>query len=112
MTTEVAVSRAADALAHGRWAVRWSRRLVVILLILSGMVTFSYTGAALSIATKLVYATPHMATRTPASLGLDYREVTFPARTDGVTLRGWLIPGVLADGRLTLDRTIIVVHGH
>jgi hypothetical protein len=48
MTTEVAVSRAADALAHGRWAVRWSRRLVVILLILSGMVTFSYTGAALS----------------------------------------------------------------
>jgi fermentation-respiration switch protein FrsA (DUF1100 family) len=112
MTTEVAAPRAAEVVARGSWPARLMRRLVVTLLILSGMLTFSYTGAALSRATKLVYATPHAATRTPASLGLDYREVTFPARVDGVTLRGWLIPGVLTDGRLTLDRTLIVVHGH
>jgi uncharacterized protein len=112
MVTEVAVPRATDAVARDGRPARWVRRLVVTLLMLCGMVTFGYAGAALSIATKLVYATPHAATRTPAALGLDYREVTFPARTDGLTLRGWLIPGILANGRLTLDRTIIVVHGH
>lgn len=112
MATEAAAPRATEAVVPGGRPARWSRRLVVTLLILSGMLAFGYTGVALSIATKLVYATPHTAARTPASVGLNYREVTFPARVDGVTLRGWLIPGVLADGQLTLDRTIIVVHGH
>src|SRR5690242_874383 len=112
MATEVAAPRATGTLARIGRVARWSRRLVVTQLMLSGVLAFGYTGAALSMATKLVYATPHRAARTPASLGLDYREVAFPARADGITLRGWLIPGVLADGRLTLDRALIVVHGH
>jgi len=35
----------------------------------------------------------------------------FASRGDALTLRGWFIPGVLSGGRLTVQRTIIVVHG-
>ncbi len=49
---------------------------------------------------------------TPAAFGLSYRDVSFPAREDGVVLRGWVIPGVLPAGQLTTDRTIILVHPH
>jgi dienelactone hydrolase len=40
----------------------------------------------------------------PASVGLDYQEVSFPARSDGTVLKGWYIP---AKGQ----SAIIVVHG-
>jgi uncharacterized protein len=50
-------------------------------------------------------------TRTPAQFGLGYRNVTFYSRTDHVRLRGWFIPGVLPNGKLTAQRTIIMVHG-
>jgi alpha-beta hydrolase superfamily lysophospholipase len=30
---------------------------------------------------------------TPASVGLDYEDVSFPSRVDNVTLKGWFIPG-------------------
>jgi dienelactone hydrolase len=36
-------------------------------------------------------ARPALGARTPADVGLDYREVTFPAE-DGVTLAGWYAP--------------------
>ena len=40
----------------------------------------------------------------PASVGLYYEDVSFPARTDGTVLRGWYIPG-------KGESAIIVVHG-
>ncbi len=43
--------------------------------------------------------------RWPAEYGLDYEEVTFPAR-DGLTLRGWWIP---ASGA---ERAVIFLHGY
>lgn len=61
------------------------------------------TAAALVLVTALVvpatwpavYAThpprPALGSRTPADLGLDFREVTFPA-ADGVLLSGWYVP--------------------
>jgi fermentation-respiration switch protein FrsA (DUF1100 family) len=90
---------------------RLARRLTTTLLVLSSVLTFGYTGASVYIATRLAYTAPLPIQKTPAALGLDYQEISFPARVDNLTLRGWLIPGLLPDGRLTLDRTLILVHG-
>lgn len=40
----------------------------------------------------------------PASVGLAYSDVSFPSRDDGITLKGWYLPG---QG----DEVILVVHG-
>lgn len=90
---------------------RWLRRVVATLLIVTGLLTLAYCGISAYVATKLVYTAPTPNVKTPASLGLDYRDVTFPSRDDHLTLKGWYIPGVLPDGNLTTDRAIIMVHG-
>ena len=87
------------------------RTLLIKSLIFLGIVSFLYTGIIGFVATRIAYAAPQPVTRTPADFGLDYRNVTFSSRYDSVQLRGWFIPGVLPDGRLTADRTIIMVHG-
>ena len=92
---------------------RLLRRIVAALLIVSGLVTFVYSGVSIYVATGVAnQAQPPLAiTQTPANLGLAYREVTFPSRLDSLTLRGWFIPGVLPNGSLTAQRVIVVVHG-
>ena len=93
---------------------RWAIRLVAVLLLVAGIVSTSYAGMSLYVATRLVNnnAPQKPIVQTPAEYGLDYHEVTFPSRVDKVQLRGWFIPGVLPDGRLTAQRTIIMVHGN
>lgn len=88
--------------------VRW---LVLLALILAGTLTFGYAGISLYLATQLVYVPQLKLTASPADLGLQYQNVTFPSRGDQVKLRGWFIPGVLPDGSLTSQRAIIVLHG-
>jgi len=39
----------------------------------------------------------------PASVGLTYDDVSFPSRGDGVTPKGWYLPG--------RGNSIIIVHG-
>lgn len=90
---------------------RLARRVVVAWLAVMGLVTVSYAGLSAYVMSRLVYAPPSPIMETPASRGLTYHDVTFPARDDHVALRGWLIPGVLPDGSLTVHRTIIMVHG-
>ena len=87
------------------------RRAVAGLLILSGLLTLGYLAISSYIAEQLVYEAPKPIVRTPASLGLRFASVTVPSRDDHITLKGWFIPGVLPDGRLTVDRMIVVVHG-
>src|SRR6266581_4283516 len=87
------------------------RRIVVALLIVSVVVTTAYTALSFYIATQLVYVPQKPLYATPASLGLQFKYVTFPSRVDHVQLKGWFIPGVLHNGSLTSQRTIIVVHG-
>jgi uncharacterized protein len=89
--------------------LRW---IVVALLIVSVIVTTTYTAISIYIATQLVYAPQKPLYATPASLGLQFKYVTFPSRVDQVQLKGWYIPGVLPDGNLTSQRTIIMVHGN
>ncbi|MGZ3623514.1 MAG: alpha/beta hydrolase [Ktedonobacteraceae bacterium] len=88
--------------------LRW---VVVALLIVSIIVTTAYTALSIYIATKLVYVQQKPLYATPALLGLQFKYVTFPSRMDQVQLKGWFIPGVLPNGKLTTQRTIIMVHG-
>jgi uncharacterized protein len=91
---------------------RLLRRIVVALLIVSVIVTTAYTALSIYIATQLVYVPQKPLYATPASLGLQFKYVTFPSRIDQVQLQGWYIPGVLPNGKLTTQRTIIMVHGN
>jgi len=88
--------------------LRW---IVVASLIVSVIVTTAYTAISIYIATQLVYVPQKPLYATPASLGLQFKYVTFPSRIDQLQLKGWYIPGVLPDGKLTSQRTLIVVHG-
>jgi len=87
------------------------RRVVAALLVLAGVLSVGYIGISSYVAEQLVYRTPSPIHRTPTDLGLRFAYVSFPSRDDHLVLRGWLIPGVLPDGSLTVDRTIVVVHG-
>jgi fermentation-respiration switch protein FrsA (DUF1100 family) len=90
---------------------RLATRLVAGVLILSSVITFIYIGLSVYVATQLAYEAPKPITETPAKYQLQYRDVTFQAREDGVQLKGWFVPGQLSGGRLTAARTIIMVHG-
>ena len=92
---------------------RW-RLFVTVLLSLSVLLTFGYT----AISIYMAYATTQLSlihrmpiNTTPASLGLQYKDITFPSRYDHLQLKGWFIPGVLPNGHLTAQRAIIMVHG-
>lgn len=90
---------------------RWFHRFVRGLPIVSKLLTFGYTSLSAFIATQMAYSQPKPITRTPATLGLRFQNVSFHSREDHVLLHGWFIPGVLPDGQLTVQRTIIMVHG-
>jgi len=92
-------------------AKRGLRRIVVVLLIISTVLTVLYVALSLYIATQLVYVPQKPLYATPASLGLQFQNITFPSRVDQIQLRGWFIPGVLPNGKLTTQRTIVFVHG-
>jgi pimeloyl-ACP methyl ester carboxylesterase len=77
----------------------------------AGALAACYLGISAYVARRLAYSRPLPVGATPADCGLDFRDVAFPSRDDGVLLRGWLIPGVRPDGRPTLQRTILAVHG-
>jgi dipeptidyl aminopeptidase/acylaminoacyl peptidase len=87
------------------------RRAFAALMTVTGLLTVGYVGISSYIAEQLVYDTPKPIVRTPASLGLRFASVTVLSRDDHINLKGWFIPGVLPDGRLTVDRVIVVVHG-
>ena len=91
--------------------ISWARRGVALLLMVAGLLGFGYLGLSSYIANQLVYEEPKPIDHTPGSYGLRFAYVSFPSRTDKIMLRGWFIPGVLPDGRLTSERSIIVVHG-
>lgn len=86
--------------------------LIPLFVILPGLLTTGYAALSLYASTRLAYAPQRPLLSTPGELGLLYQDVTFPSREDHLQLRGWLIPGILPSGALTLHRTIIMVHGN
>src|SRR5438067_4634874 len=95
----------------GGYTTTVAQGLTLTLLTTPAVLTLGYAGISTFVATRLAYAPPEPVTTTPAALGLDFRAVTFHSRDDGVPLRGWFIPGLLPDGRMTAQRAVIVVHG-
>src|SRR5438067_6365428 len=95
----------------GGYTTTVAQGLTLTLLTTPAVLTLGYAGISTFVATRLAYAPPEPVTTTPAALGLDFRAVTFGSRDDGVSLRGWFIPGLLPDGRMTAQQAIIVVHG-
>jgi uncharacterized protein len=93
-------------------AGRGFRRFVAVLLALSVVLTAVYAAISITIGSQLVQTTRVPLYATPASLGLQYKDITFTSREDHLQLSGWFIPGVLPNGSLTAQRTIIVVHGN
>jgi fermentation-respiration switch protein FrsA (DUF1100 family) len=87
------------------------RRAVAVMLALSVLLLIGYTGVSFYIATQLQVGTRLPISATPASLGLQYKDVTFPSRYDNLQIKGWFIPGILPNGQLTSQRTILIVHG-
>jgi uncharacterized protein len=88
-----------------------SQRIIKVFLVLSGVMTFIYVAGSIYLTLILAYRTPLPITRTPATLGLTYRSIIFPSRDDHLPLHAWFIPGILPNGHLTVERTVIQVHG-
>lgn len=88
------------------------RRLVAVLLMASMVLTSVYAGIVGYVATQLVQVERLPFHTTPINFGLQFRDVSFTSREDHVPLLGWFIPGIRPDGRLTTQRTIIMVHGY
>jgi pimeloyl-ACP methyl ester carboxylesterase len=85
---------------------------VAALLVLTGVLGLAYAAVATYAATQLVRTSRMPITQTPADLGLAYQNVSFHGRDGGPLLKGWFIPGVLPNGHLTAQRTIIMCHGN
>lgn len=101
--------RASEGAASSR---RWPQRLIVLFLLLSGVLTFAYAATSVYFATQLVVLTGDpLGPQTPADFGLQFSKVAFTSREDHLQLHGWFIPGVLPNGHLTTDRTLVVMHG-
>jgi uncharacterized protein len=87
------------------------RRVVAALLTLSVLLMVGYTGVSFYIATQMQIGNRTPIYATPASLGLQYKDVTFPSRYDNLQIKGWFIPGILPNGQLTSQCAILMVHG-
>ncbi len=90
---------------------RTARRAALLALGATGVGLAAYLGVCAYAARRLAFSKPLAIEQTPADYGLDFRDVSFLSRDDGIALRGWLIPGIGAGGQPTLERTIIAIHG-
>ena len=86
-------------------------RTVLLALGAAFVAPLAYLGISAWVARRLAFSKPLAIAETPAAAGLDFYDVAFHSRGDRAPLRGWLIPGIASDGQLTLERTVIAVHG-
>ena len=88
-----------------------TQRIIKAFIIISGILAFLYAAGSIYLTLILAYRAPLPITKTPATSGLSYRSITFLSRDDRLPLRAWFIPGILPNGHLTAERTVIQVHG-
>jgi fermentation-respiration switch protein FrsA (DUF1100 family) len=81
---------------------RW-RRLVAGVMILLILVVLGSAGVSLLVGWKLTHPARVPVTKTPGEVGLPYRQIEFPSRTDHLMLKGWLIPSQEANGRIVIE---------
>ncbi len=87
------------------------RIVSMTIIVLASVLGAIYLAISLVGATLLVAQKSSSILQTPGDLGVSYTDVSFQSRVDHVQLKGWVIPGVLPDGHLTMYRTLIVCHG-
>ena len=87
------------------------RIFVTVLVTLSVILMVGYSAVSIYIAMRIMDIQRMPMNTTPAALGLQYKDITFPSRYDNVRIKGWFIPGILPNGHLTSQLTIIMVHG-
>ncbi|GAB4216311.1 MAG: hypothetical protein OHK0022_57280 [Roseiflexaceae bacterium] len=76
--------------------------------VLAGLATLALLAYLMvSVIAAVVITTPQrtLGRQTPAALGLEYRDVSFPARGGDVTIAGWYLPAE------TAQRAVVLVHG-
>ncbi len=100
-------TRAATAAPHQRLR----RRALLYAILVVEVFTLAYAGLSVFAAVHLMTSNPQPLTQTPAAFGLEYQTVSFPSRGDHLQISGWLMPGLLSDGKQTVQRTLILVHG-
>lgn len=61
---------------------------------------------SLGLCWSIAHPQRHPINETPAVMGLDYKDVTFPSREDHLQIKGWLLPAANS------DRTVIIAHGY
>jgi pimeloyl-ACP methyl ester carboxylesterase len=83
--------------------IRKSGLIIVIVIVIAAIIVI-YVGLSIGGAWKAMEIPRLPVQGSPASAGLDYRDVSFQSRDDNITLRGWYIPG---GG----NAVIIIVHG-
>ncbi len=81
-----------------RWLARLALGLIVLVLAL-------YIGISALAASMLTVPRRVVGAATPASLGLVFQDVQFPAQVDAVPISGWYIP------RDSSRKAIVLVHG-
>lgn len=88
----------------------WYREIIKSPLcrtISGGIILLMLTSAASALVCWTVTHPPrHLPDRTPASVGLAYRDVTFCSREDRLEIKGWLLPAANS------DRVVIMAHGY
>src|SRR5690242_8015187 len=90
-TTEEGYNVMLDRTHHGR---RTTSRAALWALGATGVGLAAYLGVSAYAARRLAFSKPLAIEQTPADFGLDFRDVSFLGRDDGILLRGWLIPGI------------------
>jgi fermentation-respiration switch protein FrsA (DUF1100 family) len=73
-------------------------------LLLGGIASILAAGAAMGLIEQFVFFPDSVLVGTPASVGLTYEDVEFPA-SDGVRLHGWFVPG-------PRNETLLWFHGN
>ena len=90
---------------------RLRKRLLLVAVVVLEILLLAYAGLSVIAAARMMNPNPLPITRTPADVGLPYQTVSFPSRDDHLQIRAWLMTGLLPDGKQTLQRTLIFVHG-
>lgn len=81
------------------------RYIIILILVLLVVPLTTIMGTSGYVGWNLTHPVRQHLTSTPAAAGLDYQEVDFNSRGDGVELKGWLIPAANS------HKTIIFAHG-
>lgn len=86
-----------------RTAQWWAVRLLVVVV---GILVVVYVGLSFVVANVISVPPRQALVGDPkTTYGLEYEDITFPARTDGLDISAWFLPATES------DRAIVLVHG-